>query len=144
MATSTPHADTAARTPRSRLLVVVAWLVPIGIMLQAALAGQGWFVEPSLIATHGGVGHGVLGLSLIATVLAWWRRPSWTVVVLTTASLVGLIAQTGLGYTGRRGGVGLASSVHIPLGTLLFATTLVVAVLLLMDRDDADQHGAGR
>ncbi len=29
----------------------------------------------------------------------------------------------------------LASSLHIPLGTLLFATTLVVAVLLLVDRD---------
>lgn len=32
---------------------------------------------------------------------------------------------------------GLASSLHIPLGTLLFATTLVVAVLLLLDRDGA-------
>ena len=123
-----------AAHPASRGLVVVAWLVPIGILLQAVLAGQGWFVEPSLISTHGGIGHGVLGLAVIATALAWWLRPNWTVVSLTTASLLGLIAQTGLGYTGRRGGVGLASSIHIPLGTLLFATTLVVAVLLLLDR----------
>ena len=123
-----------AAQPASRGLVVVAWLVPIGILLQAVLAGQGWFVEPSLISTHGGIGHGVLGLTVIATALAWWLRPNWTVVSLTTASLLGLIAQTGLGYTGRRGGVGLASSIHIPLGTLLFATTLVVAVLLLLER----------
>ena len=123
--------------PGHRALVVVAWFVPIGILLQAALAGQGWFVHQPLIATHGGVGHGVLGLALIATALAWWLRPSWAVVGLTTASLLGLIAQTGLGYTGRRGGVALASSLHIPLGTLLFATTLVVAVLLLLDRTAA-------
>ncbi len=134
MTTPTPHAH-AHRPPGHRPLVVVAWFVPIGIMLQAALAGQGWFVEPSLLTTHGGIGHGVLGLSVIATALAWWKRPNWTVVGLTTASLLGLMAQTGLGYTGRRGGVGLASSLHIPLGTLLFATTLVVAVLLLLDRD---------
>lgn len=132
--------DRAHRPAGHRPLVVVAWLVPIGILLQAVVAGQGWFVEPSLIATHGGIGHGVLGLSVIATGLAWWHRPSWAVVGLTTASLLGLIAQTGLGYTGRRGGVGLASSVHIPLGTLLFATTLVVAVLLLLDRGHAPAH----
>ena len=126
--------------PGHRALAVVAWFVPIGILLQAVLAGQGWFVHQPLIATHGGIGHGVLGLALIVTGLAWWLRPSWAVVGLTTASLLGLIAQTGLGYTGRRGGVALASSVHIPLGTLLFATTLVVAVLLLLDRTTAREQ----
>lgn len=126
--------DHAQPHPGHRALAVVAWFVPIGILLQAALAGQGWFVHQPLIVTHGGIGHGVLGLAVIATALAWWLRPSWTVVGLTTASLLGLIAQTGLGYTGRRGGVALASSVHIPLGTLLFATTLVVALLLALDR----------
>lgn len=120
--------------PAARGLLVVAWLVPVGILVQAVLAGQGWFVDPRLIATHGGIGHGVLGLTVIATALVWWLRPNRAVVILTTASLVGLIAQTGLGYTGRRGGVGLASSLHIPLGTVLLATTLVVAVLLLLDR----------
>lgn len=135
---TTPAAtDRAEHASAHRALVVVAWLVPIGVLLQAALAGQGWFVHQALITTHGGIGHGVLGLSLIATALAWWVRPNWTVVALTSASLLGLIAQTGLGYTGRRGGVALASSVHIPLGTLLFATTLVVAVLLLVDRAPA-------
>ena len=133
MAAPAPTDHTPPR-PGHRALTVVAWFVPIGILLQAVLAGQGWFVHPALLTTHGGIGHGVLGLAVIAAGLAWWLRPNWAVVGLTTASLLGLIAQTGLGYTGRRGGVALASSLHIPLGTLLFATTLVVAVLLLLDR----------
>jgi len=119
-----------ASQPIDRVARLLAWVVPAGILTQAVLAGQGWFVDQGLIGLHGGIGHGVLTLAILVAGWAWWRRPSWSVVVLTTAGVLGLIAQTGLGYTGRRGGVALASSLHVPLGTLLLASSLVVAVLI--------------
>ena len=121
--------------PARRALGVVAWLVPAGVFAQAVLAGQGWFVDQGLISLHGGVGHGVLALAVLTAGLAWWLRPSWAVVALASLSLVGLIGQTGLGYAGRRSGLALASSLHIPLGTALLASTLVVAVLLVVGGD---------
>jgi hypothetical protein len=123
-----PAAPAASTIDRfARLLV---WLVPAGILVQAVLAGQGWFVDQGLLVLHGGIGHGVLTLALLVAGWTWWRRPSPMVVALATAGVLGLIAQTGLGYTGRRGGVALASSLHIPLGTVLLASSVVLAVLV--------------
>ncbi|MFU8839983.1 MAG: hypothetical protein ACNA8R_04600 [Nitriliruptoraceae bacterium] len=119
-----------ASSPIDRLARLLVWLVPTGILVQAVLAGQGWFVDQGLFLLHGGVGHGVLTLALLVAGWAWWRRPSRTVLVLATLGVLGLIAQTGLGYTGRRGGVALASSLHVPLGTLLLTASVVVALLV--------------
>jgi hypothetical protein len=121
---------TPARQPIDRVAGVLAWVVPAGILVQAILAGQGWFVDQGLLGLHGGVGHGVLTLAILVAGWAWWRRPTWTIVLLASAGVLGLIAQTGLGYTGRRGGVALASSLHVPLGTLLLAGSLLLAVLV--------------
>lgn len=121
-----------ARRPIDRIAHAIAWVVPAGILVQAILAGQGWFVDQGLLVLHGGVGHGVLTLAILVAAWSWWRRPSWSIVMLASAGVLGLIAQTGLGYTGRRGGVALASSLHVPLGTLLLAGSLLVAVLVTM------------
>jgi hypothetical protein len=51
------------------------------------------------------------------------------VAILASIAVVGLIGQTGLGYAGRRSGIALASSVHIPLGVALLGLTVAVAVL---------------
>lgn len=118
------------RPALDRLAIAVAWVVPAGILVQAVLAGQGWFVDQGLITLHGGVGHGVLTLAVLLAAWAWWRRPTWAIVVLASAGVLGLVAQTGLGYTGRRGGIALASSLHVPLGTILLASTVLLAVLL--------------
>lgn len=126
----------AGSAPIDRVARVLAAVVPAGILVQAVLAGQGWFVDQGLMVLHGGVGHGVLTLAILVAVWAWWRRPSWPVVALATLGVLGLVAQTGLGYTGRRGGVALASSLHVPLGTLLLATSLVLAVLLAQHARD--------
>lgn len=119
-----------AALPIDRVAQLLAGIVPVGILVQAVLAGQGWFADQGLFLLHGGVGHGVLTLAILVAAWAWWRRPSVSVVALASLGVVGLVAQTGLGYTGRRGGVALASSLHVPLGSLLLATSLLVAVLV--------------
>lgn len=124
------EAPTPSDPPIDRVARLLAAVVPAGILVQAVLAGQGWFVDQGLILLHGGVGHGVLTLAILVAAWAWWRRPTWPAVSLATFGVVGLVAQTGLGYTGRRGGVALASSLHVPLGTVLLATSVLLAVLV--------------
>lgn len=114
------------------LAVAAAWLVALGILAQAALAGQGWFVDPALFGLHGGLGHGVFALSLLAAATAWAAAPRW-VAVLATTTVLGLIGQTGLGYAGRRGGVVAASALHVPAGVALLGAAVAVALGTTLD-----------
>lgn len=109
------------------LAVATTWLVVLGILAQAALAGQGWFADPTLFGLHGGLGHGVLALAVLAAVLAWVAAPRW-VAILSTATVLGLVGQTGLGYVGRRGGVAAASALHVPVGVALLGAAVAVAL----------------
>jgi hypothetical protein len=111
-------------------VLVVAWLVPLGVLGQAVVAGQALFSDPQLFGLHGGLGHGVLALALLTATLAWVGRVGRATALAATLSVLLLIGQTGLGYAGRRSGIALASSLHVPLGTTLLAVTTVVAVLL--------------
>lgn len=126
-----------------RSVVVLAWLIVAGIGAQAVLAGQGWFQTPSLIGLHGGAGHGVLGLTVIAVVVSLVARLGWATVAGWLVLLAGLTGQTGLGYVGRRSGVALASSLHIPLGVALFGLSVAIAVLLTV-RSDARREVTDR
>ena len=114
----------------TRALVVMAWLVTLGVMAQAVLAGQAWFVSPELFGLHGGIGHGVLLLSVLLATFAWLAQTPRTVALLATLSVVGLVGQTGLGYAGRRGELAVASAAHVPLGVAVLGLTVAVAVLL--------------
>jgi hypothetical protein len=117
--------------PVARLVRLLAWTVPAGILVQAVLAGQAWFVSPSLFGLHGGVGHGVLALSVVTAGLLWLARGAGrSAALLASVVVLGLVGQTGLGYAGHRTGIAAASSIHIPLGVTLFGLSLAVAVLL--------------
>jgi hypothetical protein len=113
-----------------RVVRVLAWTVPAGILVQAVLAGQAWFVSPTLFGLHGGVGHGVLLLSVVTAGLLWLVDGGRTTALLASVVVLGLVGQTGLGYAGHRTGIAAASSVHVPLGVSLFGLSLAVAVLL--------------
>lgn len=119
-------------TMTRRLLLTFAWLVPLGVLAQAALAGQALFVSPSLFTLHGGLGHGVLGLAILTAALAWAARTSRLGAALASLAVLGLIGQTGLGYVGRRTGVALASALHVPLGVALLGLTVATALLLTL------------
>jgi hypothetical protein len=123
-----------ARSALGRVLRVIAWLVPLGVLAQAVLAGQSTFAGAGLIGLHGGLGHGVLLLSIITAGLAWVTRVRMTVAVLASLAVVALIGQTGLGYAGSRTGLVAASALHIPLGVLIVGLTTVVATWLSVGR----------
>ena len=122
----------------SRVLVTLAWLVPVGILVQAVLAGQAIFVAPSLFGLHGGLGHGVLLLAVVTAGLAWMLRRK-TAAWVATAVVVALIAQIGLGYTGHRGGLAAASALHVPLGVAVLGGSVAVAMLLTLRRRPAEE-----
>jgi hypothetical protein len=124
----TPADTTHPATPRP--LTIAAWVIPAVILAQAALAGQAWFVDPSLFALHGGLGHGLLLLSALVATFTWLVGTSRTVAVLSTLVSLGLVGQTGLGFAGHRGGLAIASSLHVPLGVTLLGASVAVAVLL--------------
>lgn len=124
--------------PVSRVARVLAWTVPVGILIQAVLAGQAWFVSPTLFGLHGGIGHGVLLLAVATAGLVWLAGIGRTAVLLASVVVLGLVGQTGLGYAGHRTGIATASSVHIPLGVSLFGLSLTVAVLLAVQGTTRD------
>jgi hypothetical protein len=121
-----------APVPISRASILLAWTIPVGILAQAALAGQAWFVTPALFGLHGGLGHGVLLLAALTAVMSWFVAAGRGTAVLASLVVAGLVAQTGLGYAGHRTGLALASSVHVPLGVTLFGASLAVALLLTL------------
>lgn len=116
-----------------RALTVMTWVIASGVFTQAVLAGQAWFITPSLFALHGGVGHGVLLLAALTGTLAWLLRAAGP-AILATVLVIALVAQTGLGYVGRRTGEALASSLHVPLGVAIFGGTIALAVLVTLRR----------
>lgn len=125
-----------------RPLVILAWLITLGVMTQAVLAGQAWFVTPELFGIHGGIGHGVLLLSVLLATFCWLARAPLPASVLASLQVVALIGQTGLGYAGRRGELAAASAAHVPLGVAVLGLTVAVVVLLSVRARD-ERSGAG-
>ena len=113
--------------------VVAVWLVAAGNVTQAVLAGQGWFVDQSLFGLHGGIGHGVLLVAVVAAAISRRAAPRW-VAVLGTLIVLGLVAQTGVGYAGRRVGLAAASAAHVPLGVALLGSAVAAAMGVTLAR----------
>ena len=114
-----------------RATSMLSWVVVAGVLAQAVLAGQGWFAgQQGLFGLHGGIGHGVVTVAIVVAAGSWVLGAGRLIPLLASANVVLLIAQTGLGYTGRRGGVAIASSLHVPLGVAILGVAVAVAVLL--------------
>lgn len=117
------------------MTTIVRWLSGITmvlVVLQAVLIGQGLYLgDPSRIALHGWIGNvtfvGAVGLA--ALVFMSVRRGELSRPALGLGVLIALltVAQIGLGYSGRGGG--LPAALHIPNGVLL--ATLLAALLTL-------------
>jgi hypothetical protein len=102
------------------------------VLIQAVLIGQGLFLgDPSRTALHGWIGNitflGVCvlaGLSIMGVRRGELSRPALGLSVLVTLLTV---AQIGLGYSGRGGG--MPAALHIPNGVLI--ATLLAALLVV-------------
>ena len=112
---------------------IVAGLVALLILVQATLAGQFTFKEPSLKDVHAIVGNVLFMLAIVQLALAWLTRDAWRHrMVISSAILVLLIvAQIGLGY-GSRDNVDSAA-IHIPVGVFIFALASIIAMLSMID-----------
>ena len=116
------------------MTTTVRWLSGITIvlvLLQAVLIGQGLYLgDRSLIAFHGWIGNVTFvgAIVLAGLVMLGVRRGELSRPVLGLSVLIALltIAQIGLGYSGRGGG--MPAALHIPNGVLIAA--LLAALLM--------------
>ena len=110
---------------------ILTALTLVLVMIQAVLAGRGWYLSPDLIEVHGWIGN-ITFLAVIAQVglvLAIGIPGSLgrKLLILTAVVAVLVMAQTGLGYSGRDSAD--AASWHIPNGVLIFGLAVAVAAL---------------
>src|SRR5919112_1148831 len=117
------------------MVTTVRWLSGITtvlVLIQAVLIGQSLFLgDPSRTALHGWIGNATFmgvfvlaGLSVISVRRGELGRPALGLSVLVALLTV---AQIGLGYSGRGGGV--PAALHIPNGVLI--ATLLAALLMV-------------
>lgn len=126
------RSETAPGLNRPGLLTAtkaVASLYVALVLLQAIIAGRGWFKDFSLIKTHGWIGDGVFLVAVVQAVLAFMVFGSRSRLALAGAVLVVLTAiQLALGYSSTSGsGNAAAASLHIPNGVLIFGIATAFA-----------------
>jgi hypothetical protein len=106
-------------------MMAVRWLAAVTavlVLIQAFLIGQALYVNGmTTVELHGWLGSGsfVLSLLLAGVTFLAYRRGEASIGLVTVAAVVVvlMVAQLGLGYSGRRGG--LPASLHIPNGVLI-------------------------
>ncbi len=117
-----------------RAFKIVSTLTVALFLLQPVLAAQGYWradVYPDLIDFHGFVGNAAFLVVIAQTALALYgvtkRLLSSRLAFINIAILGLVVAQIGLGYTGRESAV--AVSWHVPNGVLLFGLAVLNATL---------------
>lgn len=120
-----------SRTRAQAAFGITAGLMVLLVLVQAILAGRGWFVNHTFIDIHAGVADFVLLVAIVqvalAIVVARRRQISWSLVALSGLILVLVVAQIGLGYAGKNSGT--AASIHVPNGVLIMGLTVATAVM---------------
>jgi hypothetical protein len=109
----------------SPLWTVIRWLsliLAVGIVAMALVIGQGvWGGERGLITGHGHLGNAIFvlaGIQFVIAVMLYQKKQISVTHMVITFALVGLLlAQAGLGYSGRSNSSLI--SWHVPLGVLL-------------------------
>lgn len=135
--TAPTHSTLDTSTARPTIVTalrVVASLVVLIILVQAVFAGRGLNFQGDSLKIHGGIGNVTFLLVLVQlglTAFAGFRGRTRNLLLGTSALLTLLVvAQLGLGYSGREGGQ--AAALHIPNGVLIFG--LAVAYMSLLSR----------
>jgi hypothetical protein len=116
---------TANRSNLVKALKIVAVLYTALVLIQAILAGRGWFKDFDLIKTHGRIGDGLFLIVIVQLVLAYLVfGPRNTLTIGFAVVMLLTLAQLGLGYSGRDSST--AASLHVPNGVLIFGLTCVL------------------
>jgi len=143
---STLTGATEARPARSGIVTalrIVAPLISALVFIQAILAGQGLFIDTDQIDVHGMVGNITFLFVLAQAVLVWFAGfgggERTTLIAMSLVLLVLVIAQLGLGYSGRDGGN--AAALHVPNGVAIMALSVGIASTIARLRTTADSRG---
>ncbi len=90
------------------------------VLLQAVLAGRGWFIDYDLIEVHGWLGNLTFIFAIVLVVGAWLGKQAKQMTnaefLISLLLLILTAAQFGLGYGGRDSQT--AAALHIPNGVL--------------------------
>ena len=128
------RAEARTGTAFQRAFKIVSMLTVVLFLLQPVLAARGYWradVYPDLINIHGFVGNAAFLVVILQTALALYgvtkRLFSARLAFINIAILGLVVAQIGLGYTGRESAV--AVSWHVPNGVLLFGLVVLNATL---------------
>jgi hypothetical protein len=122
---STRANDEAGVVGNPNLLSPYRWLTmltPLLALMQAILAGQGWFEDRDFFDVHeimANIFFLVVVVQLVLTGMLKIRGPlSRQLLIMNGILLVLTFMQIGLGYAGRE--TAQAAAWHIPVGVLIF------------------------
>lgn len=112
-------------------IVAISWANALIVLIMAVLGGR-FFVSPSIIDVHGYIGNLFFALVVAQAALLFMAGISgWigkTLVGLAAIGVLLVIAQLGLGYSGRESATAL--SLHIPNGVLIFGLSAAIVAQL--------------
>lgn len=121
---------TAKSGGRSALAISSA-VMTVLVLIQAILAGRGWFINHTFIDIHAGVADLVVLVAIAQAVFAFRavrrQQSGRSLLWMSLAILVLVIVQVGLGYGGKDSGT--AASIHVPNGVLIFGLSVATTVL---------------
>lgn len=101
----------------------------VAVLLQAILAGRGWFLDGDIIKVHGYVGNATFLLTVALAMLGRAATRSIRVVVPLALLVILTTIQIGLGYAGRD--TAAAAAWHVPNGVLIFGLSVLAGVSAL-------------
>jgi hypothetical protein len=115
-----------------RPLQLVSLATPLLALLQAVLAGQGWFEDHDFFDIHEIVANIFFLVVVLQLGLTYFTRITGSLarrlLMLNALLLVLTVMQIGLGYSGRDGS-SQALAWHVPIGTLIVGLAVVIALL---------------
>lgn len=120
--------------PQQRRFALIAYqgvsvLLVTMVLIQAVLAGRGWFLDGNVLKVHGYLGNATFLLTIALTMLGLAATRSIRVAAPLALLVILTTAQIGLGYAGRDSAA--AAAWHVPNGVLIFGLSVLVAVSAL-------------
>jgi len=138
----TRPALTIERNDYRRPLLWLSIVNVLAVLVMAILGGR-FFVSPSIIDVHGYIGNFVFLLFIAQAGLLVMSKPGGplgkVLIGLAALSVLLVIGQIGLGYSGRESATAL--SLHIPNGVLIFGISAAILAQLPHAKPSAQPAG---